>query len=59
MEKTVQRLLVLAIVAVILWIPVAYLAIGVLTEPYGVFGAYLLAIVIAAVLIVRKRPANS
>ena len=56
-EKLLQRLLILGIVAVVLWFPVAFLALN--TEPYGVFALYFLAIVLAAVLIVRKRPANS
>jgi hypothetical protein len=57
-EKLVQRLLILGIVAILLWFPVAYLALN--WEPFGVFGAYVVAIVVVAVLIVRKRPqANS
>jgi hypothetical protein len=36
---------------------VALLALN--TEPYGVFALYLVAIIVAVVLIVRKRPANS
>jgi uncharacterized protein (DUF58 family) len=58
MEEMVQRLLILGIVAVVLWFPVAYIALN--WEPYGVFALYFVTVVVAAVLIVRKRPqANS
>jgi hypothetical protein len=41
-------------VAIVTWFTVAFLALN--TEPYGVFGLYLLVIVVAAVMIVRRRP---
>jgi uncharacterized protein (DUF58 family) len=53
-DKLIQRLLILGIVAVVLWFPVAYIALN--WEPYGVFALYFVTIVVAAVLIVRKRP---